>query len=141
MAPKALARGVAAKAEAKAALAGKAKAQSAGRDMGGGVGPQGTLRPAKPGLRPREEVHEKNGTLRLRWCGNSCCRHIGGMAPAQQPETAAAAASTAGAVDGTTPAQHGVQQLHWQVILSTSPLNSRRQLLVLLYQLRARPKG
>ena len=34
-----------------------------------------------------------------------------------------------------------VQQLHWQVILSTSPLNSRRQLLVLLYQLRARPKG
>ena len=41
----------------------------------------------------------------------------------------------------TTPAQHGVQQLHWQVILSTSPLNSRRQLLVLLYQLRARPNG
>ena len=48
MAPKALARGVAAKAEAKAALAGKAKAQSAGRGMGEGIGPRGTLRPAKP---------------------------------------------------------------------------------------------
>ena len=39
---------MAAKAEAKATLAGKAEAQSAGRGMGGGVGPQGTLRPAKP---------------------------------------------------------------------------------------------
>ena len=33
------------------------------------------------------------------------------------------------------------QQLHWQVIRSTSPLNSRRQLLVLLHKLRARPQG
>ena len=47
MPPKAKARGVAAKAPAKAAFAGKAKAQSAGLLMGR-AGPQGMLPPSGP---------------------------------------------------------------------------------------------
>ena len=47
MAPKAPARGVAAHAEARAALAGRAKAQSAGL-LKGQAGPQGMLAPSGP---------------------------------------------------------------------------------------------
>ena len=48
MPPEARAKGVAAKALAKAAFAVKAKAQSAGLAKGRGAGPQGTLRPSEP---------------------------------------------------------------------------------------------
>ena len=48
MPPEARAKGVAAKAFAKAAFAGKAMAQSAGLAKGRGAGPQGTLRPSEP---------------------------------------------------------------------------------------------
>ena len=48
MPPEAIANGVAAAALAKAAFAGKAKAQSAGLETGSGTGPQGALPPSGP---------------------------------------------------------------------------------------------
>ena len=58
MPPEAKAKGVAAKALAKAAFAGKAKAQSAGLVQGRGAGPQGTLPPSGPApVATRRWVH------------------------------------------------------------------------------------
>ena len=58
MPPEAKAKGVAAKAMAKAAFAGKAKAQSAGLVQGRGAGPQGTLPPSGPApVATRRWVH------------------------------------------------------------------------------------
>ena len=58
MPPEAIANGVAAAALAKAAFAGKAKAQSAGLETGSGTGPQGTLPPSGPApVATRRWVH------------------------------------------------------------------------------------